>query len=61
LAGTTTGGVTGQLLVHLIAQKEDIEPQAAVLDEAVVADQVLQAADQHQLEEDYPVKRGLPV
>jgi hypothetical protein len=50
LAVVAAGRVLGQVLVHLVAQKEaDIQPQAAMFDEAAVADQVFQAANQHQL------------
>nr|GFB41473.1 hypothetical protein [Tanacetum cinerariifolium] len=60
LAGAADGRVPGQVLVHLVAQKiQNIEAQAAVLHQAPVADQIFQAADEHQLEKDDRVERRL--
>ena len=52
LACAAHGRVPGPFLVHFVAQKQEaVEPQGAVLDQAPVADQVFQAADEHELEE----------
>ena len=60
LARAAHGRVPGQFLVHFIAQEiEDVQAQGAVLDQAAVADQVLEAAHQHQLEENDRVQGGL--
>ena len=61
LAGAAHGRVPGQFLVHPVAPKQqDVQPQGTVLDQAAVADQVFQAADEHELEEHHRVQRGLP-
>nr|WP_234795214.1 hypothetical protein [Hymenobacter arizonensis] len=61
LAGAAHGRVPGQFLVHLVAEEEeDVQPQGAVLDQAAVADQVIQSAHEHELEEHDRVERGLP-
>jgi hypothetical protein len=61
LACAAHGRVPGPFLVHFVAQKQEaVEPQGAVLDQAPVADQVFQAAHQHELEEHDRVQRGLP-
>ena len=41
LAGAADGGVLGQVLVHLVTQEvKNVQPQATVLDESTVADQI---------------------
>jgi hypothetical protein len=47
LASAAFGGVPGQVFVDFVAEKiEDVEPQATMLDEPAVTDQVFQSADQ---------------
>jgi hypothetical protein len=60
MPGAWAGVVLPSIRARVKAEKiADIEPQTTVLDESAVADQVFQAADQHQLEEDHRVERGL--
>ena len=56
LAGAADGGVPGQLLVQVVLEeKADIEAVAAVLDQAPVGGDVVEVADENDLEEYYRV------
>lgn len=60
LAGARDGRVPGQRLVELVAQEvEQVQPQAAVLEELPVGDDVLQVAHQAELEEHHRIDRVL--
>ena len=60
LPGVAHGRVPGQLFVDLVAKKQqDVQPQGAVFDQTMVADQVFQPAHRHEFEEHHRVEQGL--
>lgn len=61
MAGTALGGMPGQGLINVVAQKiQHIYPKRAMLNQLSGRSNVLQVPDEHEFEEHYGVNRRVP-